>query len=77
MHNNDWKTKAGDYKPVLKTSDTTIDEEVQNDNFEELITDNISKCIQSKFKENKMERLIEAILKAKDSRYMQDLKVTR
>jgi len=57
--------KTGDYKPVLKTSDTTTDDEVQNDNFEELITDDISKYIQSKFKGHKMERLIETILKAK------------
>jgi len=42
MYKNDWKTKADDYKPVLKSIDTTADDEDQNDNFEELITDNIS-----------------------------------
>jgi len=57
--------KAEDNKPILKTSDTTIDEEVQNDNFEELIPDNILKYSQSKFKGHKMDRLIEVILKAK------------
>jgi len=57
--------KTGDYKPVLKTSDTTTDDEVQNVNFEEMITDNNSKYIRSKFKRYKMERLIEVILKAK------------
>ena len=64
MHKNDRMTKAGDNKPVLKTSDTTTDDEVQNDNFEELITDNIPKYIQSKFKGYKMECLIEATLKS-------------
>jgi len=55
MHKNDRKTKARDNKPVLKTSDTTTDDGAQNDNFEEPITENISKYIQSKFKGHKMD----------------------
>lgn len=65
MRNNNWNSNLATDIINYSMNDELEESDSSRVNFEELITDNISKYIQSKFKGHKMEKLIAAILKAK------------